>query len=207
MTTTTADKGPTKRVIAAGAAGALVLGLAAALIPAGAAEADVRAVMLAPAQQTVVDAVAAAEVEAARVAAAAAAEAERAAATQSQIDAVVNLAHAQVGDAYRLGASGPDVFDCSGFTMWVYANAAGVSLPHNTHAQWNAVGDTWYAGEREPRPGDLVFFFSNGADHVGLYVGDGMMVHAANPRTGVEVASVYDSYWGNKLTGFGRVIH
>ena len=198
----------TRRIALAGGAGVLTLGLALSFYPALAADQQ-QATMHTTEASAVSGAVVAAEAravaeaQAAAEAAAAAAAAE--AEAQSRGNAVVDLAYAQVGDAYVMGGSGPNAFDCSGFTMWVYQEALGVSLPHNTHAQWNAIDNTWYAGEKEPLPGDLVFFFNNGADHVGIYVGDGMMVHAANPGTGVTVDSIYDGYWGNKLTGFGRV--
>jgi cell wall-associated NlpC family hydrolase len=141
---------------------------------------------------------------AAAVAAVSVAEAQSLAQQQARIDAVVALARAQLGDRYVYGAAGPDTFDCSGFTMWTYRQAAGVSLPHHTGGQWNSV-ERWSVGERDPQPGDLVFFF-NGADHVGLYLGDGQMIHAANPRTGVTIDPVSSGYWGSRLTGFGRVL-
>jgi cell wall-associated NlpC family hydrolase len=190
-----------RTIVLVGAAG--VLSAFAVAYPAWAEDRAHQAVMPEVAASPVAGAVAAAEAQAQAEAQAAA---EAAAARQTQLDAVVSLAYGQVGDAYVYGASGPNAFDCSGLTMWVYQQALGVSLPHNTHAQWNAV-DSWYAGEREPQPGDLVFFFANGADHVGIYVGDGMMVHAANPRTGVAVDPVNSGYWGNHLTGYGRVVH
>ena len=206
-------------MVLAGSAGAIVIALSAvavatpfttttdaAMPPVATAQVSEAA---AQAEEAAV-AAAIAEAVAAAAAAAAAAEAEaqaeaQASASQSQIDAVVSTAMSKEGSAYVYGGSGPSAFDCSGFTMWVYQEALGVSLPHNTHAQWNAIDDTWYAGEKEPQPGDLVFFF-NGADHVGLYIGNGMMIHAENPRTGVNVASIYDGYWANHLTGFGRVV-
>ena len=197
---TSNDNRRVRRIAIAGAAGVLAVGLGAVAYPAWADERAQQAMMLEVSTSTVSSAVAAAE-------ALAAAEAAHAAQVQAQINAVVDLAYAQVGDAYAMGASGPNVFDCSGLTSWVYNEALGVSLPHNTHAQWNAIEDTWYVGEKEPQPGDIVFFFNNGADHVGIYVGDGMMVHAANPGTGVTVDSIYDGYWGSKLTGFGRIVH
>jgi cell wall-associated NlpC family hydrolase len=208
---TSNDNRRIRRLTLAGTAGVLAIGLGAVVYPAWADERAQQAVMLEAPTTTVSSAVA--DAEAAAVAARAAAEAQaaaeaaHAAQVQAQTSSVVDLAYAQVGDGYSMGASGPSVFDCSGLTMWVYNQAMGVSLPHNTHAQWNAIDDTWYAGGKQPQPGDLVFFFNNGADHVGIYVGDGKMVHAANPRTGVTVDSIYDGYWGNKLTGFGRIIH
>jgi len=199
MTSTSTPRSK-QRLALAGVAGILAMSVGVLVVSPALAEVGTDATMIASSQSTVAyataDAVAAAEAEAAH-----------AVELQAQIDAVVSLAYAQVGDSYSMGASGPDTFDCSGFTMWVYEEALGVSLPHNTHAQWDAIEDTWYVGEKEPQPGDLVFFFENGADHVGLYVGDGMMVHAENPGSGVIVSPIYEGYWADDLTGFGRVVH
>lgn len=193
-----------RRTVAAGVGAMLVVALGATAATAELSVAGgTNAAMLTTDQSTVVEAVA--QAEATRAAEEAARLAQEAART-SQQRALTDLAYAQVGDSYSMGASGPDVFDCSGLVMWLYQQSTGVSLPHNTHAQWDAIDDTWLAGEREPQPGDVVFFF-DGADHVGIYAGDGMMVHAANPRAGVTTDSIYDGYWAGRLTGFGRIIH
>ena len=84
------------------------------------------------------------------------------------------------GDPYVWGAAGPSTFDCSGLVMWAYAQV-GISLPHYTGAQWN-MGE--HVSRSQLEPGDLVFFFSD-ISHVGLYVGDGMMLDA--PATGQVV--------------------
>ena len=93
---------------------------------------------------------------------------------------------AQVGDAYVYGAAGPSAFDCSGLTMMAWAQA-GVSLPHSSSAQFSS-------GHGSPRadlqPGDLVFYYSP-ISHVGMYIGNGLIVHAANPGSGVTVAALY----------------
>jgi len=100
--------------------------------------------------------------------------------------AAVNYAMAQVGDAYVYGAAGPDAYDCSGLTMASWAQA-GVALPHSSSAQFSS-------GPQVPasalQPGDLVFYYSP-ISHVGMYIGNGMIVHAANPSTGVQVAGLY----------------
>jgi cell wall-associated NlpC family hydrolase len=191
--------GASRRLAIGGTAGVLVLALGAV---ASVASARTTAAMpeLAPVSITNAASAQVAAAEAQLLAEQAAEQARR----QQQIDAVVDLATAQRGDRYVYGASGPNAFDCSGFTMWVYGQALGVSLPHHTRAQWNAV-DSWSVGEKEPQPGDLVFFF-DGADHVGLYIGDGMMIHAANPRAGVTVDPVHSGYWAGHLSGFGRVV-
>lgn len=94
----------------------------------------------------------------------------------------VETALAQVGDPYVYGATGPDAFDCSGLTMYAWA-AAGVSLPHASSAQ---PGSGTPVSISELMPGDLVFYYSP-ISHVAMYIGNGMIVHAANPSVPVEV--------------------
>jgi peptidoglycan DL-endopeptidase CwlO len=92
------------------------------------------------------------------------------------------------GDPYVWGAAGPGAFDCSGLVVWAFAQE-GITLPHYT-------GDLWNSGVHIPRadlePGDLVFFFAD-ISHVGIYLGDGLMVDA--PDFG-EVVRVEPVYWG-----------
>ena len=100
--------------------------------------------------------------------------------------AAISYAMAQVGDAYVYGAAGPSAFDCSGLTMMAWAQA-GVALPHSSSAQY-ASGAKVAASDLQP--GDLVFYYSP-ISHVGMYIGNGMIVHAANPGSGVRVAELY----------------
>jgi cell wall-associated NlpC family hydrolase len=97
--------------------------------------------------------------------------------TRAARSRVVSIAMRYLGAPYRWGAAGPNSFDCSGFTMFVYAQV-GVSLPHSSAAQFGS-------GERVSRanlrPGDLVFFGSP-IHHVGIYVGGGSYIHS--PHTG-----------------------
>ncbi|MGA5809148.1 NlpC/P60 family protein [Streptomyces cellulosae] len=97
----------------------------------------------------------------------------------------VAYARQKLGSPYVWGATGPDAFDCSGLVLAAY-RSAGVSLPRTTYAQIDA-------GRRVSRsellPGDLVFFYS-GISHVGLYIGNGQMIHAPNPSAPVRVAPV-----------------
>jgi cell wall-associated NlpC family hydrolase len=97
----------------------------------------------------------------------------------------VRTALAQVGDRYVWGTTGPDTFDCSGLTSYAYA-AAGVTLPHSSRAQ-AALGRA--VSRAELQPGDLVYFFSP-VSHIGLYIGNGMMVHARTSGRPVAVTSV-----------------
>lgn len=100
--------------------------------------------------------------------------------------AAVSYALAQVGDSYVYGAAGPDAFDCSGLTMMAWAQA-GVGLPHSSGAQ---MGSGAPVSSSALQPGDLVFYYSP-VSHVGIYIGNGQIVHAANPGTGVVVAGVF----------------
>ena len=100
--------------------------------------------------------------------------------------AAVHYAMAQVGDAYVYGAAGPSAFDCSGLTMMAWAQA-GVSLPHSSSAQYSTGP---HISESQLMPGDLVFYYSP-ISHVGMYIGNGLIVHAANPGAGVLVSDLH----------------
>lgn len=106
--------------------------------------------------------------------------------TSGRAGAAVAYAMAQVGNAYVYGAAGPSAFDCSGLTMMAWAQA-GVALPHSSSAQYSS-GARVAASSLQP--GDLVFYYSP-ISHVGMYIGNGMIAHAANPGTGVAVAPLY----------------
>ena len=100
--------------------------------------------------------------------------------------AAVQYALGQVGNAYVYGAAGPSAFDCSGLTMMSWAQA-GVGLPHSSSAQF---GSGPHISSSALQPGDLVFYYSP-ISHVGIYIGNGLIVHAANPGTGVRVAGLF----------------
>jgi cell wall-associated NlpC family hydrolase len=100
--------------------------------------------------------------------------------------AAIQYAMAQVGKAYVYGAAGPNAFDCSGLTMMAYAQA-GVGLPHSSSAQFSSGPRI---AESDLMPGDLVFYYSP-ISHVGMYIGNGMIVHAANPGEGVRVSPLH----------------
>jgi peptidoglycan DL-endopeptidase CwlO len=110
----------------------------------------------------------------------------------------LEFAYAQIGKPYQYGAEGPGSYDCSGLTMRAWG-AAGVSITRTTNSQYAA---TKRVSKANLQPGDLVFF--SGLGHVGIYVGNGKMVHA--PRTGknVEEVSITSGYYLSNYYGAGR---
>ena len=117
--------------------------------------------------------------------------------------AAVRWALAQLGDPYRWGATGPDTFDCSGLTSSAY-RAAGVSIPRVSRAQWGAGPHVQLANLL---PGDLIFYADNPSDpgtihHVGIYIGNGLIVHAPHTGDVVRVASI----WRESYAGATRIV-
>ncbi|MFC4912175.1 C40 family peptidase [Actinomadura gamaensis] len=108
----------------------------------------------------------------------------------------LRLAMTKLGDPYVWGAAGPSTFDCSGLVMWAYEQL-GVNLPHYTGDQWNA---GTHVSRGHLRPGDLVFFYPD-LHHMGIYVGDGKILHA--PHTG-DVVKI-DKLDGRPFAGAVRI--
>jgi peptidoglycan DL-endopeptidase CwlO len=104
----------------------------------------------------------------------------------------VAIAERYLGVPYVWGGASPSGFDCSGLTMYVYAQL-GVSLPHNAAAQYDSLP---HVSESDLEPGDLVFF--DGLGHVGIYIGGGEMIHAPHTGTVVQISSLSGggSYYG-----------
>jgi peptidoglycan DL-endopeptidase CwlO len=100
----------------------------------------------------------------------------------------VKAALSKIGAQYVYGTAGPDTFDCSGFTSWAWAQA-GVSLSHSSRVQ--ATQGT-RVSVSQLQPGDILFYDSP-VSHVAMYIGDGMVVHASNPRTDVTTAPMYQA--------------
>lgn len=116
---------------------------------------------------------------------------------------IVSIAYNYVGYRYVYGGSSPRGFDCSGFTSYVY-RSVGISLGRSASAQY-------YSGTHVSRanlqPGDLVFFantYKPGISHVGIYVGNGRFINAANESTGVTVSNLNSSYWSSHYFGATR---
>ncbi|MEU3282688.1 C40 family peptidase [Streptomyces antibioticus] len=107
-------------------------------------------------------------------------------AVSTKAEKALAFARAQIGKPYVWGATGPGSYDCSGLTQAAW-KAAGVTLPRTTYDQV-AFGTT--VPLTDARPGDLVFFYE-GVSHVGIYIGNGMMIHAPKPGSYVREESVY----------------
>ncbi|MGL5347608.1 MAG: NlpC/P60 family protein [Peptostreptococcaceae bacterium] len=124
---------------------------------------------------------------------------------QSSVEAVLNLAYSKIGSPYVWGAEGPNSFDCSGFTSYVFRNAAGVSLPRTSSAQ-SGYGQT--VSKENLQPGDLVFFNTSGkgVSHCGIYVGGGNMIHSPSSGKTVSTTSINSSYYSSRFVTAKRVL-
>ncbi len=112
----------------------------------------------------------------------------------------VGIAMQYLGIPYKWGGASPETgFDCSGFTMYVFAQL-GVSLPHHAATQYT-LGTA--VSKDQLQPGDLVFF--NGLGHMGMYIGGGQFIHS--PRTGdvVKISSLSDSWYARTWVGARRL--
>ncbi|WP_334336007.1 C40 family peptidase [Candidatus Merdisoma sp. JLR.KK011] len=118
--------------------------------------------------------------------------------------ALITEAEKYLGYPYVWGGSSPSTsFDCSGFVCWVYTHSGVHNLPRTTAN--GILGQCSRVSRADARPGDLIFFQgtynTSGASHVGIYVGDGMMVHCGNP---ISYASIDTPYWRQHFLTFGR---
>lgn len=105
-------------------------------------------------------------------------------ASSSSAQAALNFAMAQIGKPYVYGASGPDSYDCSGLMMAAYASA-GISIPRTSEAQQSSLSSVSLS---DLQPGDLVFFY--GGSHVGMYIGNGQVVHAPTSGDVVKISDM-----------------
>lgn len=129
--------------------------------------------------------------------------ASRMAAVRQMRTRIVQVARKQIGDRYSAGRMGPDAFDCSGLTRYVYKQATGKELPHSSRAQYTRVKKI---KKSQAQPGDLVFFFKNGAHHVGIYIGRNRMIDAPGVGGKVRVSPITGSWWSRSYTGMGRIL-
>ena len=124
----------------------------------------------------------------------------------NKVQAVIDLTHKQLGKPYVWGAEGPNSFDCSGLIYYVYKNAAGITLPRTSSAQYSA---GVAVSRSNLKAGDLIFSSTDGTGnitHVAIYVGDGQMIHAPRNGKNVEKVSINNSYWNKAYVGARRVL-
>ncbi|MDA8369444.1 MAG: C40 family peptidase [Nocardiopsaceae bacterium] len=125
---------------------------------------------------------------------------EHATESSSIAASAVEYAKSQIGKPYRYGGSGPDAFDCSGLVQWAYAKA-GKNISRTTYTQY-AEGRS--VSRSQLRAGDLVFFYS-GPSHVGMYIGDGSMIHAPSTGKTIQIVSM-SGYYNRTFVGARRMI-
>lgn len=125
----------------------------------------------------------------------------------SSREKLVSFARSQLGKPYRYGSGGPSSFDCSGFTSYVYKNAAGVGISRSSSSQ---AGNGKFVSAGELLPGDLVFFNTSGRgiSHVGLYIGNGQMIHASSgSNMKVIVSDVFSGYYKSRYVTARRILN
>ena len=126
----------------------------------------------------------------------------------SSASSVIAYAKTLLGKPYVWGAQGPNSFDCSGFTYYVFKNKAGIVLPRTSSSQSKyGTSVSW----SNLKAGDLMFFDTNGANngqvsHVGLYIGNGQMIHASSSQRKIVITSVNTSYYKNAFVNARRVL-
>lgn len=119
--------------------------------------------------------------------------------------AIANFALQFQGYPYVWAGNTPAGFDCSGFTQYVVLSVLGIDIGHGTAGQMNyGAYVEWGAW----LPGDLVYFagtFGSGISHTGVYIGDGLFIHAENESTGVTISSIYSGYYAGHYYGAIRL--
>ena len=124
--------------------------------------------------------------------------------SNSKVSKATSLAKSKVGNRYVWGATGPNTFDCSGLVYWSYKQQ-GITLPRTSKEQSKYGKAVSFSNLQE---GDLLFFSTNGTgqvSHVGIYVGNGKMVHAANSNKGVRYDNITSGYYKKTFKNARRV--
>ncbi|MEJ8553164.1 C40 family peptidase [Tepidibacter sp. Z1-5] len=127
--------------------------------------------------------------------------------SSDKLSKLYEVASSKLGSKYVGGHEGPDTFDCSGFTRYVYKTGAGIDIPHNSTAQ-SGVGTT--VSKDQLRLGDLVFFHTLGSstiNHVGMYIGNGNFIHASSGGHNVITSSLSEGYYQERYVTARRVIN
>lgn len=125
--------------------------------------------------------------------------------TDAKYKAMMDESQKHLGKPYVFGSSGPDTFDCSGFICWVL-DKSGVYPTGRTNAQ-GLYNQCTPVSAQNAKPGDLIFFqgtysTSNTVTHIGIYVGNGQMIHCGNP---IQYTSINTDYWKKHFYAFGRL--
>lgn len=118
---------------------------------------------------------------------------------------IVDYGKKFMGVPYVWGGTSPSGFDCSGFTQYIYKNAAGISIPRTTDQQYK-IGTA--VAKSDLQPGDLIFYentYKKGISHVGVYAGNNMVLNATS-SDGIDLVSMNNPYWGPRYAGAKRVI-
>lgn len=125
--------------------------------------------------------------------------------SDATVQQLFNEAEKHIGKRYVFGASGPANFDCSGFVCWAYTKSGVANMPRTT--AWGIFKDYCTPiAPSEAKAGDIIFFggtYNSGSpiSHVGIYAGDGMMLHAGDP---IQYTSINSNYWQSHFYSFGR---
>lgn len=131
---------------------------------------------------------------------------ENSTSSTNKVQAVLDLAEKQLGKPYVWGAEGPNSFDCSGLIYYVYKNAAGITLPRTSAAQYSA---GVAVSKSNLKAGDLIFSSTDGTGnitHVAIYAGNGKMIHAPRSGKNVEKVNMNTNYWNKAYVGARRVL-
>ena len=128
--------------------------------------------------------------------------------TSTSASKLIDYAKKFLGKPYVWGAQGPNGFDCSGFTYYVFKNSAGITLPRTSSLQSNY---GTYVSKSNLKPGDLLFFDTVGSNnggvtHCGIYIGNNQMIHAASGQGKVVINNINNSYYINSYVNARRVL-
>ena len=107
---------------------------------------------------------------------------------------------------YVAGAASEWAFDCSGFTQLIVRRSTGIVLPHYSGAQLN-FNRGFRVSKAQLLPGDIMAWGSNGSQHASMYIGNGLMIGANNPRSDVVVESINSPYWAPRYAGARRLVY
>ena len=117
---------------------------------------------------------------------------------------ILDTAAKYLGVPYLWGGTTPSGFDCSGFAQYVYREC-GYNITRTTYTQWDNDGS--YVTRAQLQPGDLVYFGTGDSpSHVGIYVGDGMMIHAPSTGKNIQYTSIDSSYYASRTMGGKRIL-